>query len=418
MAEQRVELPAKLLPLFSPKRFKVLYGGRGSAKSWSVARALVSIAASRKVKVLCARETQKSIDESVHALLKAQIQLLGLESQFEVQETRIKNLKTGSLFVFAGLRQQGIANIKSFEDVDICWVEEGDAVTNKSWEVLIPTIRKPGSEIWVTFNPELDTSATYQRFIVSPPDDSWVINVNYDDNPWFTGELEKARLDTLKRDPEGYKTIWMGQCRAAVEGAIYANEIAAMVQAGRYRAIPYDPMLPVHTAWDLGYNDNMSVIMFQKLSSEVRIIDHISESGLNLAEMVQQLSERKYRWGTDILPHDSKAHRYETGKSGQELLESLGRRTIALDADQIEQGIHVGKLLFPRVYLHNGCVDLYNNLRKYKRTLNKVTNTFGAPLHDNSSHDADAFRYLAMGIDLVGNGTAQKPLPIRHRRIA
>jgi len=145
-----------------PRRYKVMYGGRGSGKSWAAARALVLQAYLEPLRVLCARETQKSINESVHELLKVQIAALGLDTEFVVQEQRILG-RNGSEFAFAGLRQQGITNIKSFEGFDRVWVEEAQVVTRRSWEVLIPTIRKPGSEIWVTFNPELDTDETYKQ---------------------------------------------------------------------------------------------------------------------------------------------------------------------------------------------------------------------------------------------------------------
>ena len=191
----RIEVPDKLLPFYYKKsRYKIAFGGRGSAKSWTIARLLVLLAASKQIRVLCARETQKSIQESVHKLLKDQIDLLGLNAFFDVQESKILG-KNGSDFAFVGIRQQNITNIKSFEAVDICWVEEAQVVTKKSWDMLTPTIRKPGSEIWVTFNPELDTDETYERFVLNPPEESIVIECNYTDNPWFPNELEKERLD-------------------------------------------------------------------------------------------------------------------------------------------------------------------------------------------------------------------------------
>jgi len=177
VSRTRIEIPQKLLPLFQPKRYKVIHGGRGSAKSWSVARALVSIGATKPIRVLCARETQKSIQESVHRLLKDQIESLGLDQFYTIQENKILGTN-GTEFTFAGIRQQGVANLKSYEGTDICWVEEAQVVTKKSWDVLIPTIRKPGSEIWVTFNPELDTDETFSRFVIRPPEDSIVIEMN------------------------------------------------------------------------------------------------------------------------------------------------------------------------------------------------------------------------------------------------
>ena len=185
------QVPKALQPFALPRRYKIAYGGRGSGKSWSVARLLIARSAVETVRVLCARETQKSIQESVLRLLKDQIGVMGLDQFFDVQETRILGVN-GSEFSFAGIRQQGIANLKSFEGVDVCWVEEAQVVTKRSWDVLIPTIRAPGSEIWITFNPELDTDETYTRFVLNPPDDALVVACNWSDNNWFPPERTRS----------------------------------------------------------------------------------------------------------------------------------------------------------------------------------------------------------------------------------
>lgn len=417
--KRRVEVPEKLLPLFQPNRYKVVYGGRGSGKSWTVARALVALAASKPIRVLCARETQKSIQESVHRLLKDQIELLGLELAFEVQETRIIGVN-GSEFSFGGIRQQGVANLKSFEGVDICWVEEAQVVSKKSWDVLIPTIRKPGSEIWITFNPELDSDETYERFVVDPPEGAWVCKVNWDANPWFPDVLNQERLDLLRRDPVAYKTVWEGECRPAVEGAIYGREMVALQEQGRVRNVPYDPLLKVHTVWDLGWNDETSIILVQKAASEVRIIDHVSGSHLTLMDYVKELEAKPYRWGVDYLPHDGTSRSVMTGKSPKEILEQLGRTVSIVPKLDPEDGIQAARMMFPRVYFDaDKTVKLVQSLKKYRRQMNLTTGAFGSPLHDDASHDADAFRYLAVAESQLSNedwgGT---PINYRNRRIA
>jgi phage terminase large subunit len=416
----KLTLPKKLLPLLSPKRYKVLYGGRGSSKSWSVARALVHLATIKPIRVLCARETQKSIQESVHRLIKDQIGALGVEHLFEVQETKIVGVN-GSDFAFAGVRQQGVANLKSFEAVDICWVEEAQVVTKKSWDVLIPTIRKPGSEIWITFNPELEDDETYKRFVTDGKDDPdmWVCEVNYSDNPWFGDELEAERVKMEKRDPEGYKTTWLGQCRPAVEGAIYANEITATVNKGRIRNVPYDPMLKVHTVWDLGWNDSTSIICVQRAGAEVRIIDYIEGNHRTLADYAQDIKARGWNRGTDWLPHDGKAKSLQTGKSPKEVLEQLDCRPEIVDNLEVEQGIHAARLMFPRCYFDKDkTAPLVNALKRYRRQQNQTTGAFGAPLHDDNSHPADAFRYLAVVVDKLGNEQWGGALNYRNRMTA
>jgi len=364
---------------------------------------LVLRAAASPLRVLCARETQKSIQESVHRLIKDQIDMLGLSEQFDIQETRILG-RNGGDFAFTGIRQQGVANLKSFEGVDVVWVEEAQVVTKKSWDVLIPTIRKPGSEIWVTFNPELDNDETYVRFVVSPPDNSLVIDCNWSDNPWFPAELESEREAWLKRDPVGYQTVWEGKCRPSVEGAIYAGEIDTLHREGRIRPVPYDPLLKVHTVWDLGWNDSMSIICVQRSASEIRIIDYLEDSHRTLDSYVMELKDRRWNWGSDYIPHDGASKDFKSGKSTEEILRSLGRAPVVLGRDSVEEGIRLARLMFGRCYFDESkAKPLVNSLKRYRRQINQTTNEPGAPLHDENSHAADAFRYVAMSIEMMSN---------------
>ena len=280
----KAQFPAKLQFLFEPHRYKVAYGGRGSGKSWNFGRALLLIGARQKVRVLCAREVQKSIAESVHKLLADQVSALGLASFYEVQQTTIKG-RNGTEFIFAGLQQHTVDSIKSYEAVDYVWVEEAHSVSRKSWQVLLPTIRKEGSEVWVTFNPQLESDETYQRFVKTPPPDCVAVLMNYTDNPWFPAVLDAERAhaqETLR--PQEYAHIWEGRCMPAVEGAIFFDEVAAAEAEGRVRPVPYDPMLKVHAVWDLGWNDSMSIILAQKQASEVRVINYIEDSHRTLAD--------------------------------------------------------------------------------------------------------------------------------------
>lgn len=379
---------------------------------------MVHKATMHPIRVLCARETQKSIQESVHRLLKDTIGRLGVEHLFDIQETRILGVN-GSDFAFAGIRQQGVANLKSFEGVDICWVEEAQVVTKRSWDILLPTIRKPGSEIWVTFNPELDDDETYIRFVTDPPEGAWVQQVNWHDNPWFPQELERERQDMLRRDPVGYRTTWEGECRPAVEGAIYAREIDEAQRAGRVRDVPYDPLLKVHTVWDLGWNDSTAIIFVQRAGAEVRVIDYIEDDHRTLAEYILDIKTRPWDWGTDYLPHDGAATKHQTGRSDQQVLEQLGRTVQIIPAQDIEQGIRQARLMFPRVYFDKSKASpLVAALKRYRRAVNAITNTPGAPLHDASSHGADAFRYLSAAVDSLVNETWGGSIQYRNRRIA
>lgn len=419
----RQKLPDYAKALFEPKRYKVLYGGRGGGKSWAVARALLIQAAQQPIRVLCAREVQKSIRDSVHRLLSDQIAAMGLGGFYEVLDAEIRG-KNGTLVLFSGLLQHTIDSIKSFEGVDRVWIEEAHSVSKKSWDVLIPTIRKPGSEIWATFNPQLDTDEVYARFVKSERDDCTVIRVNYSDNPWFPEVLEQER-QTAQRTMKAadYNHIWEGQCLPAVEGAIYFDEVAAAEAEGRICDVPYDPLLKVHTVWDLGWNDSTSIILVQRNASSIRIIDYIEDSHRTLADYAQQLNDRRLNWGVDWMPHDAYAKDVKSGKSAVEIVNSQGRNA-PVTRDMIpelslEDGIRAARLVFPRVYFDKTkAARLVECLKRYRRHVSKTTNEPSAPLHDEYSHGADAFRYLCVTADHMGNATASKPITYPNRRNA
>ena len=400
----RIQFPVKLQGLFRPKRLKVLYGGRGGAKSWGVARALLLMAADKPLRILCAREVQRSMRDSVYRLLRDQIVALGLESFFDVLDTEIRG-RNGSLILFTGLQTHTVDSIKSYESIDIAWVEEAHGVSKRSWDVLIPTIRKDGSEIWMTLNPEMDTDETYVRFIATSSDDTWLCEINWRDNPWFPDVLEQERLKAKARDPESYENIWEGKPMRVAMGAIYRHEVDAMYADGRVMPVTYDPAMPVHTIWDLGWNDSMAIIMAQRGPMDIRILDYIEDSNRTLDWYVAQLEKRPYRWGTDYLPHDGRTRNFQTGKSTKELLEDMGRKNVVtLGQTSIEEGIKAARLVFPRCYFDQRKTDrLVECLKRYRRDINTRTDEPGAPLHDEFSHGADAFRYLGQAVEVMKN---------------
>ena len=389
----------------------MMHGGRGAGKSWTIARKLLLEGITQPGRVLCARETMKSMADSVHEVLATQIQAMNMGGHYQVMANEIRGITQDTTFGYAGLRTQGITNIKSWEGARRCWVEEAQVVSKKSWEVLTPTIRAPGSEIWIGMNPELDTDYTYTEYVTNPQPDSIVIQVNWRDNPWLPPELDKERRAKLERDPEGYKTIWEGQCRAAVEGAIYAQEIDAMQRGGRVTRVRYDPLLPVHTVWDLGWQDAMVIIMVQRAASELRIIHVIVDNLRTLDSYVDEMRKLEYRWGTDWLPHDARAKNTHTGKSTQEMLRAMGRKTQIVPDIGVEEGIKAARMTWPRLWVDSGATELINALKRYKRVQN-ANGTFGAPLHDDASHGADALRYLAVIADKLSNDTERAPVDL------
>ena len=227
MAQIKLQIPEKFNGFFDkPARYRVAYGGRGSTKSWTYAQMLIIKTMERKRRILCAREFQKSIRDSSHKLLADTIERLGLRGEFEVGETFIRHKTNGSDFIFKGLKHNA-DEIKSTEGIDICWVDEAHRTSSRSMSLLIPTIRKEGSEIWFSFNPEDEEDEVYQRFVINtPPARSVICHINWDDNPWFSKELEEERLYDLANKPKEYSHVWEGKLKVALEGAYYAEELA------------------------------------------------------------------------------------------------------------------------------------------------------------------------------------------------
>ena len=198
--------------LYEKHKYKIAHGGRGSAKSWGFAEALVDYSNNYNILILCCREVQQSIKESAKKLIEDTIWRLGLQDQYEILGTEITNIYTGARFIFMGLKNDP-KKVKSTEGIDICWVEEAESVSSESWKNLIPTIRAKGSEIWVTFNPRYTTDPTWD-LVANPRPRSAIVQMNFNDNPFFSEELEQERLFDLeasqKNQDKVYDHIWLG----------------------------------------------------------------------------------------------------------------------------------------------------------------------------------------------------------------
>lgn len=410
--ELEISVPEILAPLYEPRRYKVMHGGRGGGKSHTVAQVLLEMGTREQLRILCAREIQKSMRDSVHRLLKDYIVKLGLTAFYEVLDTEIRGVN-GTLFLFAGLQSHTVDSIKSFEGVDRVWIEEAHAISKKSLDTLIPTIRKDGSEIWMTLNPDMETDEVYQRFIATPSPDTWVCQVNWRDNPWFPQVLEEER-QKAKRSmlADDYAHIWEGKARRVAAGAIYRHEIEHLYADNRAGRVPYDPRIPVHTVWDLGWNDSMTIAMVQVGPQDVRVIDYIEDSHRTYDWYVTQLEKRPYRWGTDYLPHDGKTKNAQTGKNAEMVLKELGRsRVVCLSALDVEEGIKSARMMFPRCYFDSAkTARLLECLKRYQRAIHTSTGEAMGPLHDEFSHGADCFRYLSQAAEHMLRSQQQKPL--------
>jgi phage terminase large subunit len=395
-----VEFPEKLQPLFEDARYTILYGGRGGAKSWGVARALLILGAANKLRIPCCREIQLSIRDSVIALLANQIEELGLSSFYEVQAKAIYG-KNGTEFSFHGLRHN-VSNIKSLEGADICWVEEAQNVSNSSWNTLIPTIRKPNSRIIVTFNPGLESDITYDRFVKNPPTGAKVIKINWSDNPWFPDVLKQELEDLKLRNYDDYLNVWEGHCKVALDGAVYKDELQRATLENRITKVPYDRLKPVNTAWDLGRSDMTSIWFYQVAGlGELRIIDYYENNKKDISHYLQELQSRGYVYGVHHMPHDAESEHLVADKTiaGQARAAGFKVNVIKKFPGAIATGINMVRTIFPNCYFDaEKCADGIQCLRHYHYDTDESTEkTSKEPVHDWSSHGADAFRYLAVG---------------------
>ncbi len=396
----KAEFPLKLQCLFKPSRYKVLYGGRGGAKSWGVARALLIKGAQAPIRVLCAREFQTSIKDSVHKLLCDQIEALGLLGFYEITQASIR-AKNGTEFSFVGLKNN-VANVKSYEGVDVCWVEEAQTTSRMSWNVLIPTIRKENSEIWITFNPELETDETYQRFVLNPPENCIVQKVNWSDNPWFPETL-KLEKDALKhRDPQAYNVVWEGLCRQTVDGAIFAKEMQMAELDGRITKVNYDPTKPVHAIFDLGWSDATAIWFLQFIGMETRLIRYIEGNQQTMSDYLAKMQTFGYMYDTLWLPHDAENKTLAAnGRSIEEIVRAAGYKTKIIPKTPILDSINAARTIFINCWFdRENCHEGLQCLRHYRYDVDPDTKQFSrTPLHDNYSHGADAFRYIGLMVN-------------------
>jgi phage terminase large subunit len=418
----QLQLPRKLGFLLETHAYKIAYGGRNSLKSWSFVRALLTLGVHQPLRILCARETQKSLAQSVHQLICDQIQALDLGDHYTVTENAIRGVRRETLFRFAGLADQTVDSIKSFEGFNICFVEEAQAVRKRSWQILLPTLfRTPGSELWACFNPELETDEVWQRFILNPPEGAVVVEMNWRDAVacgWWSDEQERLRQYDLVHSKDDYETIWEGRPRQVVAGAIYTSEILELIKEGRSRPIPYDPRLPTHRIWDLGWNDLMAVILVQKPHpSALNIIGYIEDRQLTYASMIAALDRLGYKWGTDWLPHDATQHHPTSGTNAQKVLQGLGCKVQIIPRSDPEARIRAARMMWPRIYIDNakhdtppdrpdrlmGAGHLLDRLRRYRRNIPTTTGEPAAPAHTIESHGADAFGALAEIVDRIRN---------------
>ena len=376
----RLRLPEKLKDIFQPHRYKVLHGGRGGGKSRSIGGILTVLAAAAPRRILCTREFQTSIRDSVMELLKFQIEDMGLKSRFRFGQNYVEG-KNGSEFIFEGLRINP-DKIKSMEGVDYCWVEEAQRVSEASWTYLIPTIRKPNSEFFISLNPEDADDPTYRRFITNPPPGSLVIKINWNDNPWFPGVLEQERLYCLENDPDAYAWIWEGEPRKLSDAQIFKGKF----HVDTFET-PKDARFLHGADWGFAADPTTLIRCFEKDS--VLYVDQESY-GLNL-----DLDRIADFWRKDI-PGCDKWPIYADNSQPQTInhVKGFGFKVLPAKkwAGSVEDGI---KFLrgYKQIVIHERCKHTAEEFKLYSYKTDRVTDEVLPIVVDKHNHCIDALRY-------------------------
>lgn len=394
-----VPTPRVFVPLLAPARYKGAYGGRGSGKSHFFAELLIERCIATKTDAVCIREIQKSLKQSVKKLLESKIEALGVGDQFEVLETEIRGAN-GSLIIFQGMQDHTAESIKSLEDFDIAWVEEAQSLSQNSLTLLRPTLRKPGSELWFSWNPRHKHDAVDKLLRgPSPPSGAVVIPVNWSDNPWFPAELERERTDDERDRPEMYDHIWEGGYAKVTEGAYYAADLIRAKREGRIGRVAADPLMTVRAVWDIGGTgakaDACAIWIVQFIGREIRVLDYYEAQGQPLAAHVKWLRDKGYGKALCVLPHDGETNDRVFDVSYESALKQAGFEVIVVPNQgkgAAKMRIEAARRLFPRIWFNEATTEAGRDaLGAYHEKKDETRNIGLGPNHDWSSHGADAF---------------------------
>lgn len=411
MSIRKIKIPEAFDFLFQPARVKVAEGGRGGGKSENFGRALLIKGMEQPENIVCGREFQSSIKDSVHSMLAYLINEERLTSRYTVLDTEIRGTN-GTVFSFVGVRRN-INNIKSMHNIKRFWGEEAHTFSKQSLDILFPTVRAPDSELWFSLNADLEEDPAYQALVVNPPPNSIVRRINYYDNPYFPDVLRKDMEHMKATDYEKYLWIWEGHPRTAVEGAIFAKELHRAQQEGRIRHVPYVESEPVHTFWDLGHSDQTAIWFAQLIGGERRILRYYSNSQEKMHHYLKYLQELPYVYGTHYLPHDAEHELLGAEKTIRQQVEDVYRNVeVVPRVTQKVHSIEAARSIFSTCFFDKElCADGLTCLRRYAYHKSEETGRISKePEHNIWSHGSDAFQTLAMALE-----QRQKPYRSRYQ---
>lgn len=421
-------LPPKLVGVFEgTSRYRGAHGGRGSGKTRGFAKMSArkgDMLATQGIKgvILCAREFQNSLDDSSFAEVRSAITSDPyLSTRWEVGATYIRHVTRNVEYVFRGLRHNR-ESLKGLARILIAWPDEAEQITEDSWQILIPTVREDGSEIWLTWNRASDKSATNLRFIVNATPDMKIVELNWQDNPYFPAVLNDERLRDMEMRPDDYGHIWEGQYKTAFQGSYYASYLtqAEVSQPKRITVVPTDPLMTVRAYWDIGGTgqkaDATAVWICQFVGPNINILDHYEAVGQPLATHVNWLRKNGWEDALCVLPHDGINHEKIYKVTYESALREAGFqvRTIPNQgAGAAMLRVESARRLFPRIWFNETkTLSGRTALRAYREKWSEDRNIGLGPLHDWASNSADAFGLMC--VDYEEPRAASKPRSSRY----
>lgn len=415
MTTAKIELPPKLIPVFAGiADVRGAYGGRGSAKTRSFAkmaaiRAFIWDQAGREGQILCCRQFMNSLSDSSLEEIKAAIRSEPwLEDAFDIGEKYVRTKSGRIYFTFAGL-DRNIDSVKSKARILLCWVDEAEPVTDDAWMVLIPTLREEDSELWVTWNPKRKTAAVESRFRFSTDERVKVIELNWRDNPWFPGKLERDRQRDKADRPDSFGHVWEGEYVTAIEGAYYAAALQQAKQEGRIGRVAADPLMAKRAFVDIGGTgakaDAFAIWIAQFVGKEIRVLDYYEAQGQPLASHLNWMRSKGYEAGqvSIWLPHDGATNDKVYDVSYESAFRGAGYSVTVVP----NQGkgaaaarIEAARRLFPAMWFNADTTEPGRDaLGWYHEKRDEHRNIGLGPEHDWSSHGADAFGLMAVVYD-------------------
>lgn len=352
-------------------------------------------------RAVCIREVQLTIKDSVKQLLSDKIIKLGLQRHFTVLDNEIRGAN-GSLIIFRGMQSYNADSIKSLEGFDIAWVEEAQTLSEKSLELLRPTIRKPGSELWFGWNPRHRTDAVDRFFRKHPHPDAVSVLVNWRDNPWFPEVLQKEMEHDKSVDPDAAEHVWEGGY-GIQSGAILGRWMSAADKENRiHNNVAFDPLGPgIEISSDIGFRDTASWWFWQRRIGGYALLHYIGESGMEAADWIEKLNaelkERNWPLALVYLPADATAKTFATKHTAYEQFgKAFGYGKVRIvRKTSIADRINAARTVVKRCEFHEtGCEKGLDGLRAWEFVLNPDLQVFTKePLHNWASHPSDSFSY-------------------------